>query len=303
MRKSDFITATEYAAATTGNDNVPAQVEAISFVQELASEVAGGVIELPSYPDVALQVQRVLVDANAGEARVVKAISSEPVLAARVITMANSAALNPSGRPVADLRSALNRVGFDALRSAVFSFAMAQLRKAPAYGALQQPMAELWQRSTSIAASSKVLSRALRCSVPDTAMLAGLLSGVGQLYILVRGSKYRALSADSECRLALVRDWQSNVARSLLENWSMAAEVVDAVADSEFAPEDSRSEATLADLISCASAMVGLGGTPEVLQLQLAGDRAARRIGLTADNCTQLLRESADEVAALRAAL
>jgi HD-like signal output (HDOD) protein len=98
--------------------DTPVNADAMRFVQELGNEVSGGPIELPSYPEVALRVQRVLADPNANEARVVQVIGGEPVLAARVINMANSAALNPAGRSVSELRAALQRVGFDALRSA-----------------------------------------------------------------------------------------------------------------------------------------------------------------------------------------
>jgi HD-like signal output (HDOD) protein len=275
----------------------------MSFVQELASEVSAGPIELPSYPEVALRVQRVLADPNANEARVVKVIGSEPVLAARVINMANSAALNPSGKPASELRSALQRVGFDALRSAAIGFAVSQLRKASAYRAIEKPMTALWQQNISVAATSYVLSRKLKRFVADTAMLAGLVSGVGKLYILTRSNKYPVLFGDVACYNALVREWHPEVARGLLENWGMAEEVVDAVAEYEDAAEVDRPKALLADLLACADLMVSFQSSPDVLLAKLPDDLAARRIGLTVANCAELLQQSEEEVASLRAAL
>jgi HD-like signal output (HDOD) protein len=301
MRKDAYTTAAAFAEMSNGN--AAASTEAISFIQELAGEVAGGVIVLPSYPDVALRVQRVLADPNANESLVIKIIGAEPILAARVINMANSAALNPSGRPVAELRSALARVGFDALRSAAIGFAIAQLRKAAAYRAIEKPMTALWQQNTSVAATCYILSRKLRRFAPDTSMLAGLVSGVGKLYILTRASKYPALFGDAECYQALVRDWHPNVARSLLENWGMAEEIVDAVADCDYAPENAEPKAGLADLLACAGLLVSLKDSPDLLQARVQTDRAAQRIGLTTENCSQLLQDSVDEIASLRAAL
>ena len=283
--------------------NAAASAEAMSFVQELAGDVSGGPIELPSYPEVALRVQRVLADPNATEARVVKVIGGEPVLAARVINMANSAALSPSGKPVAELRAALQRVGFDALRSAAIGFAVAQLRKASAYRAIEKPMTALWQHNIAVAATCYVLAHKLKCFAPDTAMLAGLVSGVGKLYILTRSSKYPILLGDPAAYEALVLEWHPNVARGLLENWGMAEEIVDAVADYEIASETERPKAHLADLLGCADLLVNLQNSPDVLAARLQDDPAAKRIGLTPANVAELLADSAEELASLRSAL
>src|SRR3984893_12914181 len=79
---------------------------AFTFVQALASELSGGKVELPGFPHIVLRVQRVLADVSADAGRVVRVIGGEPVLAAQLIRMANSAALNPSKVPVADLHAA-----------------------------------------------------------------------------------------------------------------------------------------------------------------------------------------------------
>jgi HD-like signal output (HDOD) protein len=301
MLKEAFKTVAAFAQSPSGNS--VADAEAIDFVRELAQAAAGGPIVLPSYPEAALRVQRVLADPNSSEGQVLRVIGGEPILAARVITLANSAAMNPSGRPAAELPTALARIGFDALRTAVIGFAIAQLRKAEAYRAIDQPMTVLWRHSTAVAGTSHVLSRRLKQFAPDTAMLAGLLCGVGKLYMLTRAYKYPALFGEADCYQSLVRDWHAHVARALLENWSMPEDIVHAVANHELVSDDVGGNTTMADVLACAETMVSLGDTPEVLQLQLLGDRAARRIGLSADNCMQLSQESADEVAALRAAL
>ena len=64
-------------------------------------------------------------------------------------------------------------------------------------------------------------------------MLAGLLHGIGKLYILTRSSQHPGLFANQAAYNAIVRDWHSAVAKALLENWDMAEEIVDAVSDYE----------------------------------------------------------------------
>lgn len=277
--------------------------EAMAFVKELGVEVSGNPIELPSYPEAALRVQRTLADPNADANRIAKVISGEAVLAARVINMANSAALNTTGKQVSDLRSAVQRIGFDALRSACFGFAVSQLRKAAAYRAIEKPMTKLWQENIATAAGAFVLARKFRRTAPDTAMLAGLMSGVGKLYILTRSQKYPALFGDPECYQAVVRDWHPNVARSILENWGMVEEVVEAVATYEEAHEDQRSKVTLADLVAAGDMLVQSMNAPDVLQARVGSNRAAARLGISANNVSELLAEVVAEVASLKQAM
>ncbi len=294
-------TATDAAADLAEQQAMSA--ETMRFVQQLSADVAGPALELPSYPQVALQVQRVLTDANAEVELVIKVVGSEPVLASRVMALANSTALNRSGKTLTDLRTAAVRVGFDSLRTVAISFAVAQLRKAAAYKSIDEPMRLLWRQSVGTAAMSFVLARKLRCFAPDMAMLAGLVSGVGKLYILTRSTQYPALFSDSESYHAVVRQWHPHVAQSILENWQLAPEIVAAVADIEEAPLDHRGAVTLADLLASAQLLDDLKDAPDVLDAALSQNFACQRLGLTAAGSTTLLRESAAELASLTEAL
>src|ERR1700735_3070551 len=89
---------------------------AFTFVQAVAAELSGGKVELPGFPHIVMRVQKVLADETADSARIVRVIGSEPVLATQLVRMANSAALNPGGTKVTDLRAAVARVGIDTVR-------------------------------------------------------------------------------------------------------------------------------------------------------------------------------------------
>jgi HD-like signal output (HDOD) protein len=103
---------------------------AFAFVSELAKEVSSGKVELPSFPDVAVRVRKVLADEAVANEQIARIVGSDAGLAARVLTLANSAALNRSGRSAADLKTAINRIGHNNVRTAAVSFAIAQLRRA-----------------------------------------------------------------------------------------------------------------------------------------------------------------------------
>ena len=114
--------------------------------------------------------------------------------------MANSAALNISGRKIADLPTAVARVGFNIVRSAALSFAMAQLRKSGEFRHLEPQLDAFWKSSVQIAAMCHVIARRFSSLNGDTALLAGLMHNVGRIYILTRASKYPTLIADPQCR-------------------------------------------------------------------------------------------------------
>src|SRR5215469_11067133 len=164
---------------------------AFTFVQALAAELSGGKVELPGFPHIVMRVQHVLSDEKTDATKVVRVIGSEPVLATQLVRMANSAALNPGSAPVTDLRAAVTRVGVDTVRSATVAFAMRQLRDAPTLRGLEMQLAVLWRRSVQVASLCSVIARRLTSVNADTALLAGLLQGIGRLYILTRASRHR----------------------------------------------------------------------------------------------------------------
>ena len=132
----------------------------VAFVRELAEAVTKGPVELPGFPEVALRLQELLADDSVNSDAVVRLVGAEPMLAARVVSLANSAAMNPSSNPVNDLRTAVARLGFDSLRAAAVSFAVAQLRRRDEYRSIEPQLSQLWVESVCMAATSEHLRRA-----------------------------------------------------------------------------------------------------------------------------------------------
>jgi HD-like signal output (HDOD) protein len=281
-----------------------ASTDAFEFVRDLAAELSETVIELPSFPEVAMRVQKVLSEDDADSARVVRVLGAEPVLAARVLSMANAAALNPAGKAVTDLRAAITRLGFDVLRSAAIGFAMAQIQRAKAFKGIERHLSALWQQSVLVAALCFVIARRTDKIGADTAMLAGLVHGVGRLYILTRSTKHPALFGNQETYQQIVRDWHGNIAKALLESWYVPEEIVTAVHTYEDPSRDLRgASAVLADVLEISDLLAACKEAPQNVAALLEGRRCAARLGLDAELCQALLVESGDELASLRDAL
>ncbi len=271
-------------------------------MRDLARALAAGAIELPSYPQVALRLQKLLADEDTDAEQLVRVLGAEAVLAARITAMAGSAALNPAGRTVADLRTAVVLMGYDALRTTTAAYAMSQIRQADEYRNISHAIVELWRESAQRAAMCFVLARHAGGFRPDTAMLAGMLAGIGKLYLLARASRYPGLLTEPARFQQIVRDWQVRVAQALLESWQIAPEIVAAVGGCQVAGDDHGSIANLADVLAAADLFVSYREQPDLLQASIAEHRPTLRLGLKA-GCAQLLEDSAAELQALQDAL
>jgi HD-like signal output (HDOD) protein len=273
------------------------------FVKALAAELSQGQVELPSVPDIVIQLQRTLSDENVANDTVVRVVGAEPMLAAKLLNMANSAALNASGRKIADLRTAVARVGFNIVRSAALSFAVEQLRRAEEFAHLRGPLDVLWKSSVQIAALSHVLARRFTSLNGDAALLAGLMHNVGRIYILTRASRHPALVADPLTYNSVVRDWHSNVGKAVLENWRVADEIVDAVTGYEDLDREARGPVTLTDVLSLAVLLERNRVIVDPIEPDDMFAKGLRRLQLPPGDCLSVIEESAEEIAALKSVL
>ncbi len=281
----------------------PSDAEAFAFVQSLAAELSKGKVDLPSFPNIAMRIRKVLSDENVSPDMVVRVVGSEPALAARLMQIGNSAAINFSGKPITELRTAIARMGFNMVRSAAIAFAMSQLKKVDALKGLEKALDQLWKRSASVAAMSYAVARRFSKVNPDTALLAGLLHGIGQLYILTRVSQHRALFADGAAYNAIVRDWHAAIAKALLENWEMTEEVIQAVSNYEDLERVHTGPVDLTDVVTVGYLLASYKDHPESIELNMQDVAACKRMKMEHDSYGQLIQECSKEIETLNQAL
>ncbi len=274
---------------------------AFAFVSELAQEVSRGRVELPSFPDVAVRVRKVLADEQIGNEQIARVVGSEAGLAARVFTLANSAAMNRSGHAISELKTAINRIGHNNVRTAAVSFAIAQLRRADELRHISGELEELWNEATLVAALAFAVAARTHVNA-DESMLAGLLHNVGKIYILARSNRHPGLSKDPASLAQIMRDWHANVGKAIVENWGFPEQIAEAVGEQE-SMERSATQPDVADVLSVAVMMSTFIGHEADLELNMQGVSAFWRLGLDNDKCVHVMRDCAEEISALRAAL
>ena len=290
-------------AQTVSHASLVHDALAMSLAQELAQELAAGKVELPGFPNVAAQVQRVLADEDVTPLRVVRVIGAEPVLAGRVLQCANSVIFNPGAVTVSGLRAAVARVGLDFVRTLTISFAVNQLKAAPRLRPIEPQLDALWLRSVSVSTLCFIIARRFARGSADAAFLAGLLHGIGALYIQTRAVDHPELRARPESYATIERTWEAHIARALLESWQVSEDIVDAIGALHRVERAGTGPAGLREVLRASVIIEGLQHSPHELQLALAASHACAALGLTPSVHESLVGESAAEVAALRSVL
>ena len=276
---------------------------AFDFVRTLAAELSVGNVDLPSFPEIAIRVRRVLSDPNSSVEQVVRVVGSEPALAARLLRISNSASLNRSGRAVTDLRTAINRIGYNMVRSASISFSMAQIRKSNKLAGLEHHLNDLWQRSTLVAALAFVLARNCTKVNPDEAMLTGMMHGIGKLYVLTRVIEHPQLFASPPMLNQIISEWHTSIGKAILENWNFSEAMAQAVGDQADLSRIEDGPPDLTDVVAVAILMASHADDSSGLEAALNDLPAARRLGLDQAKTQAVMSESAAEVTALSQAL
>lgn len=164
-------------------------------LHKLVAEVRQGEVVFSTHAHVALQVRMALDDPELELDKASKLIQAEPLLAARVVALANSVAFNRSGTPVADIRTAVTRLGINMVRALSTGLILRQISTAPS-AAHQALATRLWEHSAHVAALCYVLARRVSRQNPEMAMFAGMIHEVGGFYLISRAAAYPELIDD-----------------------------------------------------------------------------------------------------------
>jgi HD-like signal output (HDOD) protein len=251
---------------------------------------------------VVIRIRKALADPDARLTQTVKIVGAEPRLAARLLQAANSATFNPSGKPLTDLRAAVTRLGQRAVQSSAMAFAVQQMRLAPALRTIAKPLNILWEESISVASICQVIARRTHVS-PDEAFLTGLLHGIGRLYIMVRAVGRSNKLNGAQYFTDMVETWHPAIGKAVLENWGFAEAMSEAVALQADYEHGGRSEPDLTDILVVSVVLALALRQPGPRTVTMDGINSFRRLGLTAQDCANVLKHAEHQLGSLHASL
>jgi len=201
------------------------QDEHFDFVKSLAQELNRNEVTLSSFPDVVVRVRKALDDPNTSAGQVAEILSVDPVLASRVLLLANSSFHNPSGIKIDNLNAAIGRIGLNEVRTAAITYAVEQIHASEKLAALKDELRKTWSIALRLGAMSEVMARQCTKLDGDTAFVAGLLNQIGVLYIFSKHDDYPNLLQDPEARQSLIDEWAAPIGESIVADWDFSSEI------------------------------------------------------------------------------
>jgi len=149
---------------------------------DLISAIDNDKLVLPTLPEVALQVRDIAESEDSAIMDLVKVISNDTALSARIIRVCNSPLFRGS-RAIENLNMAVSRLGMAYTSNLAMGLAMEQMFQATS-DMIDKRLRATWQTSTEVAGVCHVLAQHYTRLKPDQATLAGLVHLIGVLPIL-----------------------------------------------------------------------------------------------------------------------
>ncbi|MEE1920507.1 HDOD domain-containing protein [Pseudomonas sp. 148P] len=141
---------------------------------------------LPSIPQVALELAQQFDNPNESVEKVARNIERDPVIAAKVLRLANSARFK-GARESASIEDAAMRLGFNVLRTLVLASAVTgAFKSAPGFD-----LKLFWGRSFQVASISRLLARQAGLD-GEVAFTCGVMHDIGELLIQTGAPEYAA---------------------------------------------------------------------------------------------------------------
>jgi putative nucleotidyltransferase with HDIG domain len=294
--------------------SVAPQADDRSKQEELRASVTGNILErirnntitLPSMPIAVARCMALLRENDFSLRQAAQVIERDPLLAARVLSVSNSAAFGGLVQ-VRSVAQAATRLGADNLRLVLFEvmashiFISVDLK-------IRNACHALWQHSRAVAATSRQLTLIVGAGDPGDAYLAGLLHDIGKPIIasLLVKAENRLLGTrtdvwlDLETWMDIVQSGHRPVGVALAKKWMLPDAVVTTVANCS--TYDEKDRCSIVNCVRLANALtkdaglyVGSVEADEVTEVLRAGQGVLELKDEDLEGVKAELRETSSE--------
>jgi HD-like signal output (HDOD) protein len=188
-------------------------------------------LQLPSMPFVALEGLELLASAPANAPALASLLSRDPLIAARLLKLANG------NEPQVDtLAAAVDRLGLEQVRRLLLELSTAQAHLSQ-NTAIRRSFRGLWEHCWVVGLLAEELSCALGAGASEATYLAGLLHDLGRLIaaaLLLEAERKTPEGGEPwmshSVWLRVIDDAHQDIARAVLAQWSLPPAVVEGIA-------------------------------------------------------------------------
>lgn len=271
---------------------------AFAFFQDIAEDLSREDLVFPTFLQASAAVREALTREEWPVRELAQRVSGEPLLSARVVALANSAAFNATGQEVSDLQTACLRVGYRAVRNLATTLLLEQAVAAGELMPFRQQAREIWEHSLAVAVIASVLAEKTgRCN-PEEALFAGLVHDLGHFYLYWRAARVPALVAEPERIRTLAHDWHCAIGQRLLWDLAVPETIVKSCEEHEIEPAALQA-GSLSELL-CVANLCSMAHQ-DVHRADAEGEVDPSRLSLR--EARAIVKEHASAIATLLAAL
>src|SRR5690554_1568800 len=231
---------------------------------------------LPTLPEAALQVRDIAESEDSAIADLVKVISNDTALSARIIRVCNSP-LFRGNRAIENLNMAVSRLGMAYTSSLAMGLAMQQMFQATSE-MIDKRLRATWQASTEVAGICHVLAQHYTKLKPDQATLTGLVHLIGVLPIL-RYVEDEDIQISGAMLDSVIEELHPRIGTAILKKWDFPKDLLNVPL--EFAKfKREVPSADYADLVMIANLQLISGTEHPWAQMDWTAISAFDRLGL-----------------------
>lgn len=275
--------------------------ETTRLLQQIAQELSAPEVIFPTSFELTMRVQALLKDPDVSIDKLSELIKTEPLMSAKIVAYANSAAVRGVGAEVTDLGAAIMRVGLDAVRTVSYTLAVEQIIRSKHMQPFQQLSSKIWEHSLGVAAIARILARRSRMNA-EKAFFMGMVHDIGAFYLMFRCSKDVDLSGNRDELIQLVFEWHDGIGHALLSAMGQSEDILTAVQDHE-APTTVTSLSSWTAILACADTLGQLLADWVPGELRDLHPRVVSETLLDAQTQAEILEQAKEELKSLRAAL
>lgn len=220
-----------------------------SIYRQLVTQLMQDQEQLPSLPNITLEIRRALSDDSTSNSTLVRLISRDPALSALLMKHASSP-LYRQAQPPKSLNDVITLLGLREVGRVTMLHSVKSLFTLHS-AAHKNLFLEAWERLVNKASCSAILARLLGRISAEHALLASLLSEVGALTIL-SGFKTADEIPSRELYISLCREFGKSLGVIVLKKWAIDEEYIEVIREAGNWQYSTSPQLQLIDLVNLA---------------------------------------------------